>query len=76
MAPPTVLAPLLWLVAFGLNIPGSFSASIESCPGYKASNVQTITGKIMADLTLAGDACNVYGTDLNASSTVCRISVE
>ncbi|KAJ1326263.1 alpha-D-xyloside xylohydrolase [Microdochium nivale] len=35
------------------------------CPGYKASNVQTSDTGLTADLTLAGTACNVYGTDLN-----------
>lgn len=64
MTPPTVRGTLLWLFAFGLNIAGAFSGSIESCPGYKASNIQKTTGKLTADLTLAGDACNAYGTDL------------
>ncbi|QIW98810.1 hypothetical protein AMS68_004328 [Peltaster fructicola] len=39
-------------------------ASIDSCPGYKASNVQQSDSGLTADLTLAGTACNVYGTDL------------
>lgn len=33
------------------------------CPGYKASNVQKSKSKITADLSLAGSACNMYGTD-------------
>lgn len=38
----------------------------ESCPGYKASNVKKQHGAVVsADLSLAGDACNVYGTDLD-----------
>lgn len=40
------------------------AASVGDCPGYKATNVQHGEGKITADLTLVGDACNVYGTDL------------
>ena len=64
MAPRTFPATLLWLIAFMLSIPVAFGASIESCPGYKASNVEKTTGKITADLTLAGDSCNLYGTDL------------
>ena len=37
-----------------------------TCPGYKATNVQKNGGSIVsADLTLAGAACNVYGTDLD-----------
>jgi len=34
------------------------------CPGYKASNVQNTEYGFNATLTLAGDACNVYGTDI------------
>jgi len=41
------------------------AAPVEDCPGYTATNVVKSTGKITADLTLAGDACNAYGTDLS-----------
>ena len=34
------------------------------CPGYSASNVKYTHNGLTADLTLAGDACNVYGTDI------------
>jgi len=35
------------------------------CPGYKASNVFTQNAnRLYADLTLAGQACNVYGFDI------------
>ncbi|KAK0616116.1 glycosyl hydrolases family 31-domain-containing protein [Bombardia bombarda] len=37
---------------------------LAKCPGYKASNVKTTSTGLTADLTLAGAACNVYGTDL------------
>lgn len=37
---------------------------LASCPGYKASNVKTTASSLTADLSLAGAACNVYGTDL------------
>lgn len=41
-------------------------STISTCPGYKASNVQEQNGDIFgADLRLAGNACNVYGTDLD-----------
>lgn len=43
------------------------SLPIEQCPGYAASNIQTIGGQVMsADLSLAGTACNTYGTDLDS----------
>ncbi|KAF2966620.1 hypothetical protein GQX73_g6984 [Xylaria multiplex] len=41
------------------------SASIDDCPGYTASNVVESDGKLTADLSLAGTACNIYGTDLS-----------
>lgn len=34
------------------------------CPGYKGSNVVTKATGLTATLTLAGKACNVYGTDI------------
>lgn len=37
---------------------------LEACPGYSASNVEVTDSSITADLTLAGDACDAYGTDL------------
>ncbi|KAL6803531.1 glycoside hydrolase family 31 protein [Trichoderma sp. SZMC 28012] len=40
------------------------AGSVDSCPGYKASNVRVSPTGVTADLTLAGAACNVYGTDL------------
>lgn len=36
----------------------------QSCPGYKASNIQEGDNTLSADLTLAGTSCNTYGTDL------------
>jgi len=40
------------------------SDPLASCPSYKASNIKTSGIGLTADLTLAGKACNVYGTDL------------
>ncbi|KAI3341136.1 glycosyl hydrolases family 31-domain-containing protein [Ustulina deusta] len=42
----------------------ALSASIDNCPGYTASNIVESDGKLTADLSLAGAACNIYGTDL------------
>lgn len=36
------------------------------CPGYIAHNVQKTASGWTASLSLAGDACNVYGTDIEA----------
>ncbi|KAK4551744.1 hypothetical protein LTR86_010937 [Recurvomyces mirabilis] len=40
------------------------NATLSACPGYKASNVKTSSTGMTADLSLAGAACNAYGTDL------------
>lgn len=40
------------------------AASVDSCPGYEAKNVRQNSHGFVAELTLAGKACNVYGTDL------------
>ncbi|KAF2278737.1 putative alpha-glucosidase [Westerdykella ornata] len=36
----------------------------DDCPGYRASNVQRTDRRVTADLTLAGEPCNIYGDDL------------
>ncbi|TGO41584.1 hypothetical protein BHYA_0019g00130 [Botrytis hyacinthi] len=41
---------------------------LSKCPGYEASNVKTTGSTLFADLTLAGPACNTYGTDLKGLS--------
>lgn len=38
----------------------------SACPGYRASNVQKTARGMTATLTLAGKACNVYGTDVES----------
>ncbi|KAF1957917.1 hypothetical protein CC80DRAFT_36685 [Byssothecium circinans] len=49
------------ILATGLN---HRQASNDSCPGYTVRNVQDDGARVTADLTLAGAACDVYGTDL------------
>lgn len=53
-----LLAPLV-----GAAVLGSRS-TLDDCPGYKASNVKQLGHKLTADLHLAGDACNTYGSDV------------
>lgn len=43
--------------------PDAPNAQIE-CPGYKASGIVESDLGITADLTLAGEPCNVYGNDI------------
>lgn len=38
------------------------------CPGYSASNIVQTPFGLTADLALAGDACNLYGTDVDLLS--------
>jgi alpha-glucosidase len=59
---------LIWAAAAtaAALIPRQFNSERGDCPGYIASNaVETATG-LTADLILAGSACNVYGTDIEA----------
>jgi hypothetical protein len=37
---------------------------LTQCPGYTASNVQQDGAQMIADLKLAGTACNAYGADI------------
>ena len=50
--------------AFSSSVARRQAGSLESCPGYAASNVQNEGSRLTADLNLAGPACNVYGQDL------------
>jgi len=60
-----LFAPLALLSGVAANLlPRQQNATLDSCPGYKASNVKTSGTGLTASLTLAGTACNVYGTDL------------
>lgn len=55
-----------YLIASASAAAGLVTRDAATCPGYKATNVKTEQGSIVsADLTLAGAACNVYGTDLD-----------
>lgn len=40
----------------------------DACPGYKASQVKEDAHGLTAILTLAGEPCNVYGTDVEVLS--------
>ncbi|KAF9646605.1 alpha-glucosidase [Thelephora ganbajun] len=39
-------------------------STLDACPGYKATNVNSYESTLTADLSLAGKACNVFGTDI------------
>jgi len=49
-----------------LEGPGTdlYDKDLSACPGYVASNQHETRSGFYADLSLAGEACNVYGTDL------------
>ncbi|RDW81045.1 glycoside hydrolase family 31 protein [Aspergillus mulundensis] len=48
-----------------VNDPQAVNAQ-SVCPGYRASNVQQTAYGFTASLTLAGEPCNVYGTDVDS----------
>lgn len=41
-------------------------ANGTTCPGYSAKNIQTSRTGLTADLSLAGPACNSYGSDIKS----------
>ncbi|KAH9842419.1 alpha-glucosidase [Rhodofomes roseus] len=55
---------------------------LDACPGYHATNVATSGPNLTASLALAGEACNVYGSDIQTLSlqvtyeTTTRIHVK
>lgn len=53
--------PLFW---------GAAAQNLETCPGYRASNVVSTHSTLTADLSLNGPACNVYGTDMTSLKLV------
>ena len=54
----------MWFLVPLMLVTDALAATIDSCPGYTASNVQQDSSSLTADLTLAGDACSVYGDDI------------
>lgn len=59
----TIAAPLLH-EATDLSTTLTRRATVDSCPGYTASNVVKSDSGLTADLTLSGDACNAYSDDI------------
>jgi alpha-glucosidase len=52
-----------WFLTAALAV-WSVYAQSSTCPGYTASNITTTDIGLTAQLTLAGQACNTYGIDL------------
>lgn len=70
-------SPVLWGLAGSSAVCASALArrqagSLDSCPGYAASNVKDEGARLTADLSLAGTACNAYSEDL----TTLKLEVE
>jgi alpha-glucosidase len=53
---------IFWLPILGIT---ATAASIDSCPGYTITNIDQTDASLTADLSLAGDACNIYGQDID-----------
>jgi hypothetical protein len=60
LSKPLTLLGLLGVAAAAWVDP----ATLDACPGYKATNVENKGSTLTADLTLAGQACNVFGSDI------------
>ncbi|KAA8564855.1 hypothetical protein EYC84_010626 [Monilinia fructicola] len=60
----TVSAATLDFQSRATNTDTNSTLPLSECPGYTASNITTTSSSLSADLTLAGPACNTYGTDL------------
>lgn len=48
------------------------AAPLATCPGYRVTNVHSGPSYLIADLTLAGNNCNLYSEDI----TNLRLTVE
>ena len=48
----------------------------DLCPGYTASDIRTSSTGLTASLSLAGDACNAYGTDVEALSLTVQYQTD
>ncbi|KAM0550702.1 hypothetical protein ACHAPJ_008767 [Fusarium lateritium] len=57
----TITIVTFFLLALGATVT---AVTVDDCPGYKASNVKDTASGLTADLTLAGETCDVYGKDL------------
>lgn len=60
LSKPLALLGFLGVAAAALVDP----ATLDACPGYKAINVKSFGSTLTADLSLAGKACDVFGTDI------------
>jgi alpha-glucosidase len=74
---PTSSTPLQFTMPPEANIAPAVIPNIKDqqavdaqtvCPGYTASNVQQTASGFTASLILSGNACNVYGTDIDTLS--------
>ncbi|THU91887.1 alpha-glucosidase [Dendrothele bispora CBS 962.96] len=64
----TLLGVILSIQVFATWIEPSV---LDACPGYQVSNVNADGSTLTGDLTLAGEGCNVFGTDIaNLTLTV------
>lgn len=62
----TTIRSLVLLGSLGLASATVLTRAVDadSCPGYTAKNVKENSHGFVADLSLAGKPCNIYGSDL------------
>ncbi|KAJ3553233.1 hypothetical protein NP233_g12693 [Leucocoprinus birnbaumii] len=54
----------LWTALLPSSLPTHVSQSVlDACPGYHATNVSSDSGRLTAELLLAGQGCNIFGED-------------
>lgn len=51
-------------IVIGTIVSTVHGATIENCLGYSASHVRQSFNGLVADLTLIGSPCNIYGDDI------------
>lgn len=62
---PTLPSSINWAPSLTPNILDPVAPNTQNeCPGYKASGVVETAAGFTADLTLAGEPCNLYGIDI------------
>lgn len=69
MAPPSLFLGALALAASAVTaspfaLRRRQNGTDSTCPGYRASGITTTANGLTAQLTLAGNPCNIYGNDI------------
>ena len=63
---PMALPKLLWVAILGRIVVGTVTnpSTLDACPGYEVTHASSKASSLSADLTLTGNPCNVFGSDI------------